>query len=153
MSIYVSAVAFDADDHDGTCKRWVPIKAGDPDPARVMYSNAGRFRYDGKRRCTCNAGPFVYRASHLLPSDKSARGGSFSLCEIPGFISRGDRVLCENEETCPQPQCCDRVWPHLRVWVIDGLAGSSERGAVVLVDRAQVAEVHAYLGRWLERAA
>jgi hypothetical protein len=93
--------------------------------------------------------PIVYQRSHVLLSDGDARDGSLLLCQIPGFVSRGDRVLCGDGDQCPKPDtvCCDRVWPYLRL-SLHGPGGD----ATVVLDRAQVREIHAYLGRWLEQA-
>ncbi len=92
--------------------------------------------------------PIVYQGSHVLPSDDDARDGSLLLCQIPGFISRTDRVLCGDDEQCGKPDsvCCDRVWPYLR------LSLHAEGDATVVLDHAQVQQIHAYLGRWLDHA-
>lgn len=142
MSIYVSACIIADDEHAEGCARWVPEPAGSSPP----------FRYDPSRRCTCNAGPLAYVASHILPDGNTPRGGSLDFGEIPGFIERAGRALC-CEERCERPECCDRAWPWLRVWVTDGHTESAVReGAAVLVNRDHVVRIHAYLGSWLERS-
>jgi hypothetical protein len=130
LSIFATALSFDADDHLDTCR-------------------------DGRKRkpCTCSTGPLVYEASHILPEPNGPRAGFVSLSEIPGFISRPGRELCGDEDGCPSAgDCCDRVWPWMRLWVWDGReTGDDFTGCPVLLDRGQVEQVHAYLGRWLER--
>ena len=118
-----------------------------------IYATAVHFGTDDPG----DRGPLVYEASHILPEDNTPRAGFVSLCEIPGFISDGDRRLCGDEEQCTEPatECCDRVWPWLRLWVWDGRvrdSGSGFTGSPVLLNREQIAEIHSYLGRWLERA-
>jgi hypothetical protein len=152
MSIYATAVDFDADDHDD-CARWVPIATGDESRyGRVSVGDSGRFGYDPDRPCTCNTGPVEYKASHILPSDDDPRAGSFSLCEIPGFISHDDRVLCGPDDLCQELLCCRRVWPWLRLWVTDDAPPGTRDGAVVLLDRDQALRVYYYLGAWLMRS-
>lgn len=92
--------------------------------------------------------PIVYQASHVLPAEDDTRAGSLLLCQIPGFISRADRVLCGDDDQCPKPDtvCCDRVWPYLR------LSLHADGEATAVLDHAQVQWIHAYLSRWLERA-
>lgn len=158
MSIFATALSLDAAGHNERCTRWALLAGDDPDPGRMLLCDDKRYRYDDARPCTCSAGPLRYDASHLLPEPDGQRAGFVSLCEIPGFISRPGRELCGDDDECPKPatQCCDRVWPYLRLWVWDGRvreSGSDFTGCPVLLDRDQVEQVHAYLGRWLERAA
>ncbi len=134
MSIFATALSLDSDDHLDGCRQG----------------------HKGKPR-NCPTGPLVYEASHILPDPSGPRAGFVSLDEISAFVSDGDRRLCPPEAECDKPldQCCDRVWPYLRLWVWDGRQSGGEglfTGCPVLLDRDQVEQVHAYLGRWLERA-
>lgn len=144
MSIYASTVSFDAQMHDDHCTRWVPLAPSQPDTGHMMISGENRWTYDKHQPCTCKAGPIAYRRSHILPSDDDERAGCFDLAEIPGFISRGDRILCD-EATCDKPatDCCDQVWPWLR---------ASVNSETVILDRAQVLRAYHYLGDWLMRS-
>lgn len=134
MSIYATTVGFNADDHGPDCARWVECPPGCNQGHNALFVHAvgGHARYDDTQDCSCGCGPIAYRASHILPSDTDPRGGCFSLAEIPGHITRDGRQ--ERDEDSP--------WPWLRA--------SLNAGDVVL-DRAQVVEVHAYLGDWLKR--
>jgi hypothetical protein len=156
VSIYATALSFDADDHDDACPRWVRIPDGyDADRyGRVMFTDDGKYGYDDAKPCTCAAGPVKYEASHLLPSRSDPRAGSFSLCEIPGFISRDDRILCGPDDECDEPAtvCCRRVWPWLRLWVTDDAPAEARHGSAVLLDRDQALRVYHYLGEWLMRS-
>lgn len=124
VSIWATSLVFDSSDHADGCPRLVPV---DPD-----------------RPCTCRVGPIRYQGSHVLPSDGDERGGYLDFAEVPGFISRADRRLCGPDDQCRDPDCCRRVWPFLRV--------ALGRDVGVL-DRGQVEGLHAYLGRWLQRAS
>lgn len=143
MSIYASAWGTDAEDHADDCGRWVPVERGhEPEHVSLAYWADGTVSYaDDSRPCTCQAGPIVYRASHILPSDTDERHGSVDFAEIPGWINGRGRPPVDPDETW------DRIWPWLRLWVDTG-----GDGAVVLLDRRQVEQMHIYLGQWLDRA-
>lgn len=149
MSIYASTWAADADDHTDDCDRWVEVPAV-PRPSgdlRVAYADGRWFVLDDARPCTCGAGPVRYDGSHVLPDVDSPRSGSVDVAEIPGWITRPGRPPLDPEETG------ERVWPWLRLWVTaDGPKDLPPGNAVVLLDRDQIADMHAYLGRWLERS-
>lgn len=123
MSIWASTVVFVDDFHADGCRRLVQRRDG------VWEENR-------RRRCTCDCGPIAYQGSHVMPSERDRRAGRFDLAEIPGYVRSEPGGELE-----PPP------YPWLRV-------GACERGggdAVVLLDRDQVAQVHAYLTDWLER--
>jgi len=138
VSIYSTAINFDATEHEVECARWVEV---DRDDAKPQMIAAGRkYRRAPEQDCTCGAGPIIYTGSHVLPSDEDPRGGSFSACYIPGFIDRSDRPALGEDDFPPHP------W--LRVWV-DGGESDDYQGSVALLDRKQVAELHTFLGKWL----
>jgi hypothetical protein len=143
MSIYATSLYLDADDHDEACTRWAPWPNDTPCPPGrcALIANGRTYVEDPTRPCTCGVGPIAYQQSHVLPADDDPRGGSFDLAEIPGFITRGDRKLtfADGED----PDYTERVWPWLR---------ASVNGETVVLDRAQVARIHAYLGEWLVRS-
>jgi hypothetical protein len=97
------------------------------------------------------AAPIVYGGSHILPSDQAPRAGRLDLAHIPGFISRTDRpALHEGEEA---------DWPY-HPWLRIGLESTdpdwpedARRYVDAVLDREQVAGLHAYFGQWLERTA
>lgn len=142
MSIWCSNVIADDDDHTPGCPRLAPDPRYPDEPMSYVI--------DDTKDCTCNAGPIVYQGSHVLPADGDLRGGVLDLAEIPGYIRRGERTLCPPEGECGKPwtQCCDRVWPWLRL-----TAGDPVRAVTVLLDRAQVQAAADYLVGWLERSA
>lgn len=135
MSVYATCIHFGADDHDNGCAVWIPIPSDSPPGVWHMSMGDGRkFRKDLSQRCTCQCGPVYYRGSHVLPTGDDPREGAFGICEIPGYI--GD----------PEADC-DPPHPWLRFWS----AGSEHDPGIALLDRAQVAEIHDYLGEWLAR--
>ncbi len=134
MSIFATALHFDADDHHEGCRRWVACgKQEALDAGRAMFG-VGWWRYDPDQPCTCQAGPLRYQGSHVLPSDDDPRGGCVEVGMIPGFIEREGRVL---DGAGPDDLPC---WPWMRLSVHEGTA---------VLTRTQVAEIHAYFGEWL----
>lgn len=132
MSIYATVIAFDAL-HEPGC------------PGENQRRTRKGVLLSGECRCGKDA-PLVYQGSHILPSDDDPRDGTLLLCQIPGFISRGDRVLCGDDDKCGKPGnvCCDVVWPWLRL-----TAATSQADVALVLDRSQVAVIHEYLGEWL----
>ena len=136
MSVYSTGLSFNADDHDASCGRWLPVRAGHTGPGRSGAAPGrgtapGRtpshtnFRYDESRPCTCLAGPVVYQDGNSVPAADDPRAGLFDLSEI-----RSD----------------DHVRPYMRASIAD----ASGRATVVLT-ADQVRRIHEYTGRWLER--
>lgn len=149
MSIYASTWGTDADDHADNCRRWNRgrRKGKARGPTRAHFADGATAWLDNSRPCTCHAGPVRYDGSHILPDEASPRAGSVDLAEIPGWITRADRPPLDPDETG------ERVWPWLRLWVTaDGPKDLPPGNAVVVLDRDQVADMHDYLGRWLERS-
>lgn len=123
MSIYASTFVVDADHHADGCKKLRKVRGTE----RV-------YQISDKRPCTCKAGPLVYQASHILPSDDDTRGGCFDLGAIPGFIEREGHPPLSDDEDWP-------YWPWLRV---------SVNAETVVLTREQVKGLHETLGFWLE---
>jgi hypothetical protein len=148
MSIYASAWSTDAGHHAARCGRWAPVEHGQEpeDAALAWWADGSLSRLDDTRPCTCSAGPVGYQGSHILPSADDARAGSVDVAEIPGWIHRVGRPALDPEETG------EAVWPWLRLWVESAGWDLGPPNVVVLLDRAHVAGLHAYLGRWLDRA-
>ncbi len=135
MSLWATALHFDADDHADHCARWVPCTREEAQAAgRSAFAGDRHWRYDSTRPCTCQAGPLRYQGSHVLPSDDDPRGGCVEVAMIPGFIEREGRTL---DGAGPDDTPC---WPWIRLSVGEGTA---------VLTRTQVAEIHAYLGEWL----
>lgn len=135
MSIFATALDFDADDHDPQCARWVECDC-DYEGLHGRVSIApgfGHWRYDDGEPCTCFCGPIKYQGSHVFPSDDDPRGGQFHVAYIPGYIRRDGRDVVDD----------DGVWPWLRV---------SVNGETVILGREQVRAVYADLHEWLEAA-
>lgn len=139
MSIYATCVHFGSDDHDSDCAVWIPIPRDSPPGVWHMSAVDGRkWRRDLSRGCTCRCGPVYYRGSHVLPAEDDPREGAFGICEIPGFIGQDPDDPAYDD---------DRPHPWLRLWS----HGTEHDPGVALLDRAQVAEVHEFLGDWLTR--
>ncbi|MEW1565759.1 hypothetical protein AB0454_22570 [Streptomyces sp. NPDC093509] len=81
--------------------------------------------------------PYLYQGSHVLPSSADPRGDGWAVqvAQIPSHITRDGRDD-QPEDGAP--------WPWLRL---------SVRSDDVVLDRAQVAELHAALGVWLKQTA
>lgn len=80
--------------------------------------------------------PYDYQGSHILPADDDQRVAAdlaVSVAQVPSHITRDGRD--------DQPEDGAR-WPWLRLSV-----GMEDQ----VLDRGQVAELHAALGAWLER--
>lgn len=136
MSIWATRFCADADEHEQDCAVWVPIPAGTPFNAHghQMIGDGGRWRYDDTIPCTCRCGPIRFQGSHILPADTDGRAGVFAVNEIPSHITRDGRDD-RPEDGAP--------WPWLNFW--------SGNGGDSVLDRGQVAELHAYLDEWLGR--
>jgi hypothetical protein len=123
MSIWATTLTIADDDHIDGCTRLVR----DPEFEALWH-------LDPDRPCTCQAGPVRYQGSHVTPSDTDERVGCFDLAEIPGYVHGA-------EDDPPRP------------WLRIALSGRPRRGVrhheEALLDRTQVARVHAELGRWL----
>jgi hypothetical protein len=134
VSIYATTVSFNADDHDPACARWVECSCDlKRSHAQLLIGLSGQHsRCDDTAPCICQCGPIIYQGSHILPADTDPRDGYFSLAEIPGHIERDGRGARDE----------DTPWPWLR---------ASLNGEDVVLDHAQVVELHRYLGDWLER--
>jgi len=129
MSIYVTTISIDSVDHADGCTR-----------LKLIAGFENTYEDDPDQPCSCNAGPLIYEASHILPTPDGKRGGCFDLAAIPGFISMPGRPAIGTLDD-------DRpYWPWLRVGV--KVAARASWSAVVLT-RLQVAEVYAELGEWL----
>jgi WhiB family redox-sensing transcriptional regulator len=88
--------------------------------------------------------PITYRGSHILPSDQDLRAGRLDLAHIPGFIDRTDRPALHDGEEGDFPA---HPWLRMRLESTDSDDPTEERRyADVLLDREQVAALHAYLG-------
>lgn len=141
MSIYASSWSVDADDHTDTCRQWERCFCVDSyGHSRARIGIGEHWRYVPQHPCTCGCGPIVYRGSHILPSAEDKRGGSLSLAEIPGFITRNGRDDGPEDE--------DRPWPYLRATM---RAVNADDCQDVVLDRGQVSSLSAYLVDWLER--
>ena len=79
--------------------------------------------------------PVAYRGSHILPTEKSERGGSIDLAAIPGYIRR--------------PKNDNRPMHPYRPWLRVSVAGVTP-DATVLLDRRQAARLRDELTIWLE---
>ncbi|WP_045562687.1 hypothetical protein [Streptomyces sp. FxanaA7] len=79
--------------------------------------------------------PYAYQGSHVLPSAQDARdeGWSVQLAQVPSHITRDGRDD-EPEDGAP--------WPWLRL---------SMHSEDIVLDRGQVADLHAVLGAWLRQ--
>lgn len=79
--------------------------------------------------------PYVYQGSHILPCPGNTpreKGDAVQVAQIPSHITRDGR------DDAPE----DGVpWPWLRLSVLP---------EDVVLDRSQVAELHAVLGAWLD---
>lgn len=116
MSIYCSI--FDiGDEHKPKCARMKKV-------GRKSYS------YDDSRDCTCGACPIKYEGSHVLPSTKSPRDGSFGFAAIPGHITRSGR-----------DNGTKRYWPYLRFHMNDHTQ---------VFTRKQAEKLRDALTEWLE---
>jgi hypothetical protein len=148
MSIYATAISFDADNHEPECVMWVEVE-GDEGPRQWgLICDGRKYWLDKDRDCTCRCGPIAYQGSHVLPADTDRRAGSFSACYIPGFIERTGRPPVSSDEDHDYP-----AHPWLRVWVDEGDTDesvSTESSSATLLDREQVSKLHAFLGEWLE---
>jgi hypothetical protein len=134
VSIYCTSVSFDADDHADSCARWVECSCPDPHQhGRAAIGIDKHWPYDHNQRCTCQAGPIAYHGSHVLPANNHPRSGHLDLAHIPGFIQREGRPPLSDTEYEP-------YHPWLR---------ASVNGQTVILDRAQVVELHTYLTGWL----
>lgn len=138
MSIYSSTLSFDGREHADNCTRWAPpLDMTDPS-GTLRYDNDGSTWYLADFiACSCLCGPIVYRGSHILPAVDDKRGGSFSLAEIPGFITRDGRD--------DGPEDDGSAWPYLRVTM---RANDADDCQDVVLDRAQYIELRDYL-TWL----
>ena len=104
-----------------------------------MSIYASTLIYDHEYTGEPGSSPLAYRGSHLWP-DAADRGGNFGLAEIPGYVTRGGRVLDDSGH---------RVWPWLRVSLI-GVADDENRDSVLL-DADQVRQLRDMLTDWLDR--
>jgi len=79
--------------------------------------------------------PYAYQGSHVLPSEEDARdeGWSVQVAEVPSHITRDGRDD-RPEDGAP--------WPWLRL---------SMHSEDAVLDRGQVADLHAALGAWLKQ--
>jgi hypothetical protein len=79
--------------------------------------------------------PYAYQGSHVLPSKEDARdeGWSVQVAEVPSHITRDGRDD-RPEDGAP--------WPWLRL---------SMHSEDTVMDRGQVADLHAVLGAWLKQ--
>lgn len=80
--------------------------------------------------------PYAYQGSHILPSTNDPRVEAdlaVALAQVPSHITRDGR---DDRPEDGEP------WPWLRLSV-----GMEDQ----VLDRAQVTELHAALGAWLER--
>lgn len=117
MSIYATLIMFERDDY-----------ADDPDdPVGTAFGPA----------------PIIYRGSHVLPSDSDDRGGTVSVCAIPGSIEREGRPPVGGE--------LDGTFhPWLRLSVDPDDSGEP---ATVVLDRAHVNRLYQTFGDWLLMAS
>lgn len=142
MSVYISTVTFDADDHKPDCARWLQCACDDPfGHGRAMIGDGVHAAYAPLASCTCSTGPIHFQGSDVLPSNEDRRAGVFMLGEIPGFISRDGRDDGPEDE--------DAAWPFLRVTIRED--GAEDCQDVVL-DLAQITELATYLTGLVERA-
>ena len=143
MSIYGSTWMVDGVDHAHDCARWQNCDCllGPWDHNHFSIRNDGTHqRYASDEPCTCNAGPIVYQGSHILPSSTDRRGGSLSLGEIAGWITRDGRDDGPEDEDTP--------WPWLRVTMRTVDADDCQD---VVLDRVHVETLRDYLTDWLGR--
>jgi hypothetical protein len=103
VSVWGTIWSADDDEHTNRCSRWSPpIKTG---------PHAWSSTLDDSRPCDCGqpGAPIIYQPSHILPAPTDPRGGSISLAEIPGHITRDGR------DDGPDDQW--GTWPWLRLSV------------------------------------
>jgi hypothetical protein len=79
--------------------------------------------------------PYAYQGSHVLPGPEDARdeGWSVQVAQVPSHITRDGRDD-QPEDGAP--------WPWLRL---------SMHSEDTVLDRGQVADLHAVLGAWLKQ--
>jgi hypothetical protein len=143
VSIYATAVDFDASQHDPECAKWIEVTGTGEADRWTMLAGDRKYRLDSDRACSCRCGPIHYQGSHVLPSDDDPRQGFLSACLIPGFIERTGRPpVNSDDEDYP-------AHPWLRIFAGDD--GDDPGLATVILDRVQVAELHSFFGDWLAR--
>lgn len=135
MSIYASEIVFD-DTHLDHCQRWVETDVGILD-------------LDESRPCTCGQvnAPLVYEGSHVLPADTDRRGGDLDVASIPSHIEREGRV--DGREGLPKPWLRLSVGNEPSTTMFEDKPFEPAGSSTIVLDRSQVAELHAYLGTWL----
>ncbi|GAA4831852.1 hypothetical protein [Kitasatospora terrestris] len=90
------------------------------------------------------AAPLVYRGSHANPADDDPRGGWVEVAAIPDHCHPAVRWQVAPPEGLPVE--------YLRLsvgQVADPSSGCGPGWATVVLDRAQVEELHETLGAWL----
>lgn len=111
-----------------------------------MSIYASSFAIDGGFEDEDGEAPFIYEASHILPTPDSLRGGEIGCAHIPDHIDRGT----EGEEGYIGPGLHDYLRVHITE---DWCHQKRERqlgDAEVLLDRDQVVRLRDYLTWWLE---
>ena len=93
----------------------------------------GVYQQDDSKPCTCRESPMEYQGSHVLPSNKNARDGTFDLGAIPSYITRNGRDDAPDD---------GNWWPWLRV---------SVNNETVVLTRKQVERIRLALIDWLAR--
>lgn len=108
-----------------------------PRCAKMRRLSKGVYEESFSETCTCGSSPIEYQGSHILPSGRDKRQGSFGLGAIPPHITRNGRDDAPDD---------GKLKPWLRV-SLDGV-----KGRTCILDRKQVEELRDYLSRWLRES-
>lgn len=129
MGIYSSWWYESADVHHDECNVWIH---GSADGTRVQ---------DIARACSCQAGPYVYYGSHVMPHTAGPRGGSVDVAAIPHH--------CRPDAVGDDGPLVDFL--RLSVDEDERTHGQARAGsASVVLDRSHVEQLYRVLGEWLD---